>query len=186
MKKLGVLCVIGCAWFLVACGGDDGSTTDTAGGNDTAGAADTNGGDDTGGSQATSCALTTASYVWMTRYVELKNDDGSCLVGFTVADKDGDTVDWANMIKSGDTLDVIEGWPGNNDAANVVFPCPDVPGGKCYAMEGSVTLTTFELTEAESVEGGNPAGKKIVGEVDAKATRTGNEGEAKFSFDLTF
>jgi len=179
MRGAGIFLVWGALCFGVACGSDSksSSNTDTTGGGDET-AAETGGG-------VTTCTLTTASYVAMTRFVELKNDDATCLVSFTVATKEGDTVDWANMVKSGTVLQVTEGW--DTSKANVKFPCDDeLAMGQCYGMEGTVTLTTFEPVKADCEEGGSATGKKIVGEVDTQATRVGNTGAAKFSFDLTF
>lgn len=206
MRALYVLFFMLALCFAGACSSTDDAKDTTPGGNDTTAGdtlvgqdttptdtlpgEDTLAGEDTAAEDSTvapsECVLTTASYIAMTRFVELKNADATCIVSFTVAEKDGQTVDWAGMVKSGDVLEVIEGWPNTNDKANVIFPCPEMVGGKCYAMEGTVTLDTFEITETEATTEGAAAGKKIIGSADVKATRAGNMGEAAFSFDLTF
>lgn len=53
-------------------------------------------------------------------------------------------------------------------------------------MEGKVKITAFELTEALLKAEDSVTGKRIAADVDVKATRAGNKGTAKFSFDLTF
>jgi hypothetical protein len=189
MRGAWVLLALGALWFGVACGGDGkkSSNTDTAGGDDTA-VAETTGGDETAaetGGDATTCTLTKATYTAMTRFVELSDDSGKCNVSFTVATKEGETVDWANMVKSGTVLQVTEGWDVTK--ANTKYPCDDPQAmGQCYGMTGTVTLTTFEPVQADCEEGGSVTGKKIVGEVDASGDRPGNTGSAKYSFDLTF
>jgi hypothetical protein len=184
MRAIGILFLAGTLWALGACGGGDGGSDDTAAGEDSAVTDDTAGGDDTS-TPAASCTLTVASYVAMTKFVELKNDDASCLVSFKVApDKDG-APDWDNMVKSGSVIEVVEGW--DPPKANVKYPCDDPQGaGTCGGQTGTVTLTTFEPTAADCQEGGSVTGKKIVGSVDASSDRVGNRGSAKFSFDLTF
>ena len=192
MKIVRVSLVVASLICLVGCGGDDGGDDTGAGGNDAAVTGDGAGGDDTagggdtgGGGGGTTCTLTVAGYVAMTKFIELKNDDASCVVSFKVApDKDG-APDWDNMVKTGSVIPVVEGW--DPPKANVTYPCEDPLGvGRCGAQTGTVTLGTFEPVAADCQEGGSVTGKKIAGSVDVSGDRPGNTGAAKFDFDLTF
>lgn len=190
MRTIGILFLGVTLWALAACGGGDGGSNDTVAGDDMAATADTASGDDTAAGADTTdtpgtCVMTKASYIAMTRYVYVENADQSCYIAFRVVDKEGEVYEWSNMVEVGAELQAQEAAAMDKGKVNVTFPC-DAPGGKCYAMEGKVKITKFEITKDNALEGGDVTGKKIAADVDVKATRAGNKGTAKFSFDLTF
>jgi hypothetical protein len=106
----------------------------------------------------------------------------TCPITVVVADVD-DAGDIIGVIEPGDVLDVVEGWEGDG-TANVHIPCDSNGTGICYAEEG--TLEIVELTATRSdIDGGSMAGAPVAGTVDARATRSGNEATAAYSFAVT-